>query len=182
MIAKFDGISGQNLATLLTFIHGDENRTTISRREEEQLMIVRIKAVNSDNQQSGGTCYGLTLEILEWLPKREGLGQNRVDPKYLLKVYEILGEDQLTKSVSKEGNGTTAEKWPPILPGIAVKTTKPNMALRKEWSEKGWASKKWGMKGYVITYRDGCGLYYSVRHEDGTEGCYDPSELEVIEP
>lgn len=99
MITKFDGIPGNNLASLLTFIHSDENRVTIPC-QEGQPMIVRIKAVSPDNQ-GGGTWYGLTLDIQEWLPKGDQPGQNRVDPKYLLKVYEILGQNRLTECVSE---------------------------------------------------------------------------------
>lgn len=99
MIAKFDGIPGKNLAALLAFIHGDENKVTFSRERWE--MIVRIKAISPDNQ-GGGTWYGLTLEILEWTSKEDGSGQNRVDPKYFLKVYEILGQNRLTECVEEE--------------------------------------------------------------------------------
>ena len=38
------------------------------------------------------------------------------------------------------------EKWPPISHGTKVRTTEPNMALRDEWTEEGWANKKWGME------------------------------------
>jgi hypothetical protein len=100
MIAKFEGIPGSNLSALLTFIHGDENRVAVPR-QAGQLMIVRVKAVNPDNQ-GGGTWYGLTLDILEWTSKGDQPGENRVDSKYLLKVYEILGQDRLTSCVSKK--------------------------------------------------------------------------------
>lgn len=178
MIAKFEGIPGDNLAALLTFIHGDENRVTIPR-QEGQPMIVRIKAVNPDNQ-GGGTWYGLTLDIVEWLPKGDEPGQNRVDPKYLLKVYEVLGKDRLTECVSADKPRKGPEKWPPISPGTKVRTTQANMALRKEWTDECWASKKWGVQGTVITHHDSHGLCYDVRHEDGSQGCYDPSEFEVV--
>ena len=98
MIAKFDNIPGKNLAELLTFIHSDENRVLIPT-ETSSRMIVRIKAVSPDNQE-GGTWYGLTLDITEWIPKGKERGQNRVDPKYLLRVYDILGKNRLTESIS----------------------------------------------------------------------------------
>jgi hypothetical protein len=91
MIAKFDDISGNNLASLLTFVHSADNRVTILQQEDQQI-IVRIKVVIPDNR-SVGTWYGLTLEIMEWLPIVDKPGQSRVDPKYLLKVYEILGRN-----------------------------------------------------------------------------------------
>ncbi len=73
-----------------------------------------------------------------------------------------------------------SEKWPPIDPGTRVRTTEPNMALRKEWTDEGWAKKKWGVEGAIITHHDSHGLCYDVKHEDGTQGCYDPSEFEVV--
>jgi len=73
------------------------------------------------------------------------------------------------------------EKWPPIDPGTEVKTTQPNLEKRGEWTDEGWASKKWGVQGTVITHHDSHGLCYDVRHEDGSQGCYDPSELEIAE-
>jgi len=74
----------------------------------------------------------------------------------------------------------TPEKYPPISPGTSVKTTQPNWAKRSDWTNEGWASKRWGVKGSVLTHHDSHGLCYDVRHEDGTEGTYDPSELEVV--
>ena len=73
----------------------------------------------------------------------------------------------------------TAKDYPPISPGTSVKTTQPNLDKRKEWTDEGWAKRKWGVKGKVITHHDSHGLCYDVRHEDRTRGCYDPSELEV---
>lgn len=72
------------------------------------------------------------------------------------------------------------EKWPPISHGTKVRTTEPNMALRDEWTEEGWANKKWGMEGNILTHHDSHGLCYDVKHSDGTVGCYDPSELEIV--
>ena len=54
------------------------------------------------------------------------------------------------------------------------------MAMRKEWTKGGWASKKWGVRGTVIGHHDSHGLCYVVHHDDGSDGYYDPSELEVI--
>ena len=176
MIMKFDSIPGHNLAALLSFVHGDENQVAVPR-QVVQVMIVRIKAINPDNQR-GGTWYGLTLDILEWLPKGDEPGQNRVDSKYLLKVYEILEENRSAKCVSVDK--LSKGKWPPISPGTKVRTTQPNMALRKEWTDEGWESKEWGVQGVVIAHHDSHGLCYDVRHEHGTQGCYDPSELEIV--
>lgn len=71
------------------------------------------------------------------------------------------------------------DKWPPIDPGTKVRTTQPNLEKKLEWTTEGLASKKWGVRGTVLTHHDSHGLCYDVRHEDGTKGCYDPSELEV---
>jgi hypothetical protein len=95
MIAKFDGIIGDRLANLLQFIHSKENLAGYSEPGEfvpegKELMVVRVKAINPDNQ-ADGTSYGLTLEVLEWLPKGDHPRETRVDPKYFLRVYKILG-------------------------------------------------------------------------------------------
>ena len=74
----------------------------------------------------------------------------------------------------------TAQNWPPISAGTLVRTTEPNMELREEWTDEGWAGRKWGVDGRVITHHDSHGLCYEVRHSDGTMGTYDPSELEVV--
>jgi hypothetical protein len=82
----------------------------------------------------------------------------------------------------KEVFRMATEKYPPIFIGTSVRTTAPNMSMREEWTDEGWAERKWGMQGEVITHRnDSHGLCYDVQHKDGTVGCYDPSELEVIE-
>ncbi|MBI2108689.1 MAG: hypothetical protein HYT93_00710 [Parcubacteria group bacterium] len=71
-------------------------------------------------------------------------------------------------------------KYPPISPGTLVKTTQPNLNLRHQWTDEGWASKKSWVQGKVITHHDSHGLCYDVEHEDGTVGCYDPSEIEAV--
>lgn len=177
MITKFDSIPGNNLASLLTFIHSDENRVTIPK-QEGQPMIVRIKAISPDNQ-GGGTWYGLTLDILEWLPKGDEPGQKRIDPKYLLKVYEILGRNRLTECVSVEKTHKSADSWPPISPGTSVKTTKENLAVT-DWTSEARATRQWGVRGKIVTHHDSHGLSYEVMHSDGSIGHYDPTELEVV--
>jgi hypothetical protein len=71
-------------------------------------------------------------------------------------------------------------KWPPISPGTTVMTTKPNLQKRNQWTDEGWAGRQWGVQGSVITHHDSHGLCYEVRHPDGTVGCYDPSELQIM--
>jgi hypothetical protein len=177
MITKFDGIPGNNLASLLTFIHSDGNRVSIPLKEGEP-MIVRIKSVSPDNQ-GGGTWYGLTLEILEWLPKGDEPGQNRVDKKYLMKVYEILGQNRLTECVSADKPRRSTCNWPPISPGTSVKTTQENRTIT-DWTSEAQASRQWGVRGEIVTHHDSHGLSYEVKHLDGSIGHYDPTEFEVV--
>lgn len=95
---------------------------------------------------------------------------DRANPKDLIteKEYQRIVRETATK------------KYPPISARTKVKTTQANIALRKEWTDEAWEKRKWGVQGTVITHHDSHGLCYDVRHEDGTEGCYDPSELEVV--
>ncbi len=72
------------------------------------------------------------------------------------------------------------EKYPPISPGTVVETTEPDLSCRGEWTDEGWAKRKWGVRGKVLTHHDSHGLCYDLKHEDGTEGCYNPSELKVL--
>lgn len=69
------------------------------------------------------------------------------------------------------------EKYPPISRGTTVRTTTPNEDKRGEWTDEGWAKRKWGAKGTVLTHHDSHGLCYDVQHQDGSVGCYDPSEI-----
>lgn len=71
------------------------------------------------------------------------------------------------------------EKYPPIANGTTVVTTQANESLRSEWTDEGWASRKWGVLGIVKNHHDSHGLSYEVKHQDGTIGHYDPSEIEV---
>ncbi len=74
-----------------------------------------------------------------------------------------------------------SKKWPPIDTGTEVSTTRPNRKMLSEWTEEAKEKRRWGVKGKVITHHDSHGLCYEVQHEDdGTVGCYDPSELKVV--
>lgn len=73
-----------------------------------------------------------------------------------------------------------SEKWPLIDPGTPIRTTRPNFDLQDEWTKEARANRKWGAKGKVLRHHDSHGFCYDVRHADGTEGCYDPSELKVL--
>lgn len=71
-------------------------------------------------------------------------------------------------------------KGPPLAPGTPVRTTTPNEARRREWTEEGWAKKRSGVEGVIVTHHDSHGLCYDIRHNDGTVGCYDPSEFTLL--
>lgn len=71
------------------------------------------------------------------------------------------------------------EKWPPLDPGTRVKTTSKKTADR-EWMPEALVARKWGVTGTIVMHHDSHGLCYDVRHDDGTEGCYDPGEFEIL--
>jgi hypothetical protein len=73
------------------------------------------------------------------------------------------------------------EKWPPLDPGTRVRTTSKKTA-DSEWTEEALVARKWGVAGTIIWHHDSHGLCYDVRHADGTEGCYEPTEFDVIQP
>mgnify|MGYP001586349149 FL=1 len=73
-----------------------------------------------------------------------------------------------------------SKKWLQIDPGTKVKTTKEDPSNADSWTKEAKKRRRWGVEGEVITHHGSHGLCYEVRHEDGTKGCYDPSELEVV--
>jgi hypothetical protein len=66
-----------------------------------------------------------------------------------------------------------------IAAGTPVRTITENPATVFEWTKEGRAQKKWGVTGEVVTHHNSHGLCYDVLHADGTQACYDPSELEL---
>lgn len=74
----------------------------------------------------------------------------------------------------------STKTWPPFRYGTRVKTTKPNMKKREGWTPEAWKERKWGVRGEIVGHHDSHGLCYTVRHEDGTVGYYDSSELKVF--
>ncbi len=74
------------------------------------------------------------------------------------------------------------EKWPPIDRGTKVKTTTGPNTPDSEWSAEARANRRWGVEGTITGHHDSHGLCYEVEHTDGTTGCYDPSELEIVPP
>ncbi len=127
-----------------------------------------------------------------YAPKKHGrrkgqmlLGVNGMSERNIQDLLDFLKEKGIKPSaVSLPPNfmvyAKPEGKYPPISPGTLVKTIEPNLALRDEWTDEGWAKRKWGVRGKILTHHDSHGLCYDVRHEDGTEGCYDPSELRVL--
>ena len=75
----------------------------------------------------------------------------------------------------------SADKYPPISPGTPVRTTQEDPNSAASWTEEGKKRRKWGVDGKVITHHDSHGLCYDVRHSDGSQGCYDPTELQVLQ-
>lgn len=114
------------------------------------------------------------------------LGIETADEVSVQDLIDFLKEKGISPSSVPLSSGFMAyakpeDKYPPISPGTVVETTtKPNLALREEWTDKGWAVKKWGVRGTIVTHHDSHGLCYDVTHDDGTRGCYAPSELKVV--
>lgn len=73
------------------------------------------------------------------------------------------------------------EKCPPLDRGTRVKTTSKKTPDR-EWMPEALVARKWGVTGRIVMHHDSHGLCYDVQHDDGTEGCYDPTEFDVIPP
>ncbi len=73
------------------------------------------------------------------------------------------------------------KKWPPLDPGTRVKTTSKKTP-DSEWTPEALISRKWGVMGTIVMHHDSHGLCYDVKHDDGTEGCYDPAEFDLIPP
>lgn len=95
-------------------------------------------------------------------------------------LHEVFSLDIEIEVTAGYLASTAKAPYPPLSPGRKVKTTRPNMALRKEWTDEGWRERKWNVQGTVVSHSDSHGLCYKVRHEDGTGGYYDPSELEIM--
>lgn len=67
----------------------------------------------------------------------------------------------------------------PLPQGTTVRTTKKNKAVN-DWTAEARKSRRWGVRGTVVMHHDSHGPSYEVRHEDGTIGHYDPSEIVAI--
>jgi hypothetical protein len=89
---------------------------------------------------------------------------------------------EFTEKVERHLGRPASKPWPPISPGTIVRTTQPNWDKREDWTDEGWESRLWGVEGSIIMHHDSHGLCYDVRHPDGTQGCYDPTEIEIVVP
>lgn len=63
--------------------------------------------------------------------------------------------------------------------GTRVCTQQPDVPTTG-WTAGALEARKWGVEGTVIAEHDSHGLCYDVRHDDGTQGCYEPSELVLL--
>lgn len=75
----------------------------------------------------------------------------------------------------------TTETCARLSAGTVIKTTQPNLAMRGEWTDKGWHAREWDVTGTITAHHDYHGLCYDVQHEDGSRACYDPSEIVTLE-
>jgi hypothetical protein len=89
MLVKFDQVPGDRFAKLLGFIHSKEN---VFPTAEDPLMIVQLKSVKPNFLHTGfeESWYGLTVEIRDSVPVNSGHNIERVEPKYLIRVNEII--------------------------------------------------------------------------------------------
>lgn len=71
-------------------------------------------------------------------------------------------------------------RYPPIVPGTQVRTTKADLSARDEWTDEGWNKRQWDVDGIVGRHHTGHGLCYEVTHSDGTVAHYNPTEIEVL--
>ena len=102
-------------------------------------------------------------------PRCKGTGQEYTPPDLHLGVCKQCA-----------GAGR-ADAWPPLKPGTRVRTTQRNGTEeyeKRNWAESARGARKWGVKGTVGEHHTGHGLCYTVVHDDGTTGWYDPEELE----
>jgi hypothetical protein len=91
MILKFETVPSVCFVTLVAFVHSKEN--IFPEVKTKRNMVVRFMEIKPSLDPSDDAKYGITLQILEWYSTSEECPkQVHIDPKYLLKVYEILGQ------------------------------------------------------------------------------------------
>lgn len=62
-----------------------------------------------------------------------------------------------------------------LTPGTLVVTTQDNGA--KDWQPGARVNCRWGVRGVVVASHDAHGLFYDVRHADGSMAPYEPDEI-----
>ena len=65
----------------------------------------------------------------------------------------------------------------PLLPGTKVRTLSEHGVFVAEARKK----RQWGVEGTIQEHHDSHGLFYNIKHSDGTIGPYEPSEFEILE-
>ena len=125
------------------------------------------------------TKYGSALAVAEALLRNEIDSHeqefvNEVVSRIILEAakfrVEHAGKDFLRSKVN-----------PPLPPGTRIVTTKPNVDLRRDWTEELWSAKKCNAR-LVIAHNAHDSvhkLWYDVRHDDGSRASYDPTEFEI---
>lgn len=68
---------------------------------------------------------------------------------------------------------------PPLPQGTLVVTTQENPAI-KDWTCEARASRRWGVRGKILTHHNSHGLSYEVKHFDDSIGYYDPTEFRLV--
>ena len=110
-----------------------------------------------------------------------------------LNTLEMLDDDDMTGTRLCVASGSftigdiriarkvldAAKQIEEIANGTKIQTVKQAVEA-EDWTQEALASRKWGVTGTVIAHSDSHGLYYEVRHDDGTIGWYEPQELELL--
>ena len=63
-------------------------------------------------------------------------------------------------------------------PGTRVVTVQPDNPDNVDFDDYAKRTRRWGVHGTVTAHHDSHGLYYNVRHRDGTGGYYLHHELQ----
>lgn len=94
MILKTEYVPGLNVAALVAYVHSEENRVwpDAPGNTETVVGIKLIEAQKPDGDWGDPTLYRVTLDIRERRDPGGNRSPERIDPKYLLRVYSILSE------------------------------------------------------------------------------------------
>jgi len=92
MIVKFDQVRLGQLATLFHFVASDENKAN-TKRDEDSTAFVEVVSVTPNN--AANTLFCVSLKIIEWHNAMTIAPEGKIDPKYLLRVYDILSQQHV---------------------------------------------------------------------------------------